>query len=290
MKAMSSEPHLMVFGLGFTAEAFVERVKSAGWSVASSWRREEIRTQLEQQLIAPIAFDAGDLPLETTHILTSIAPRSEGDPVLLAFEKAIRTLPNLQWIGYLSSTNVYGDHRGAWVDETSETKPSLERGKRRIKAEQDWTNLGADIGAPVHIFRLAGIYGPGKNAIRSVLDGKARRVIKPGQVFGRIHREDIAQALWLAGTSDVPSNIFNLADDLPSPPQDVIAEAARLLGVDAPPEVPIEKAELSPMGRSFYEENKRVSNQKAKDMLGWSPDWPDYKQALPKLLESETTA
>lgn len=281
-------PHLMVFGPGFTAEAFMQKVMAENWTVSATWRREEIRAELEHQSINPVAFDeAGSLPASITHALVSIAPRPEGDPVLQKFATALRRLPHLRWIGYLSSTNVYGNHDGAWVDETSETKPSLDRGSRRLLAEQAWTDLGSEIGAAVHVFRLAGIYGPGKNAIRSVMDGKARRVIKPGQVFGRIHREDIANALWLAARSSLGSEVFNLADDLPSPPQDVTAYAAELLGVDAPPEVPIEKANLSPMGRSFYEENKRVSNQKAKDMLGWVPTWPDYKVALPKLVQQE---
>lgn len=269
----------------------MQRVLAESWQVSATWRREEVQAELKQRGIGPLAFDGTEsLPDDITHVLVSIAPRPEGDPALARFSKALKALPNLKWIGYLSSTNVYGNHDGAWVDEGSETKPSLERGKRRLLAEQAWTALGEETAASVHIFRLAGIYGPGKNAIRSVMDGKSRRVIKPGQVFGRIHREDIASALWLAAQSSLTSEVFNLADDLPSPPQDVIAYAADLLGVEAPPEVPIEDANLSPMGRSFYEENKRVSNQKAKDLLGWEPNWPDYKTALPKLLKQEKGA
>lgn len=280
--------HLLVFGPGFTANAFIDKVKSENWTVSATWRREEIRASLLENGIEPVAFDAeAKLPKDTTHVLVSIAPRPEGDPVLSTFKNALKDLPNLRWVGYLSSTNVYGDHGGDWVDETSETKPSLDRGKRRLLAEQAWTDFGEQIGAAVHIFRLAGIYGPGKNAIRSVLDGKARRVIKPDQVFGRVHREDIASALWLASQSTLGSEVFNLSDDLPSPPQDVIAYAAELLGVDAPPEVSIEEADLSPMGRSFYEENKRVSNQKAKGLLSWTPKWPDYQTALPKIMKQE---
>lgn len=231
--------------------------------------------------------ETSNLPDTVTHLLISIAPKAEGDPVLSVFEAQLRAGSAIKWVGYLSSTNVYGDHDGAWVDETSETKPSLERGKRRLDAEQAWLELGRHIGAAVHIFRLAGIYGPGKNAVRSVLDGKARRVIKPGQVFGRIHRDDIADALWQAAHSNLTSDVFNLSDDLPAPPQDVIEEACRLLGVTPPPEVSIEEADLSPMGRSFYAENKQVKNQKAKDLLGWKPTWPDYRTALARLLEDE---
>lgn len=287
-------PHLLVFGPGYSAEPFIARAIEAGWRVSATWRRPEMKAALAKMGADPVefsvdAFLAADLG-GVSHILTSIPPRAEGDPVLSTFGSWIRGLSGLHWIGYLSSTNVYGDHKGDWVDETSEVRPSLDRGKRRLLAEQAWTELGADMQAAVHIFRLAGIYGPGKNAVRSVLDGKARRVIKPGQVFGRIHRDDIADALWRAAGSNLPSHVFNLSDDLPAPPQDVIAAAAELLGVTPPPEVMLEDADLSPMGRSFYEENKRVSNRKAKDLLGWQPAWPDYKQALPKLLMAETGA
>lgn len=285
--------HLMVFGPGFTAAPIMARAMEAGWQVSATWRRPDVRDKLRLIGVKPVEFTrpalitAGKLA-SVTHILVSIAPGPGGDPVLVLAKDWLKILPNLKWIGYLSSTNVYGDHAGAWVDETSETRPSLTRGKLRLQAEAAWTALGAQLDVPVHIFRLAGIYGPGRNAIRSVLDGKARRVIKEGQVFGRIHRDDIAEAVWLAMRSDVPSEAFNLADDLPAPPQDVIAEAASLLGVDAPPEVPFEEAELSPMGRSFYTESKRVRNDKAKQLLGWQPAYPDYKTALPKLLEMET--
>ncbi len=286
---MPEQPHLLVFGPGYSAEPFMQRALESGWKVSATWRRPEAKAELRAHGITPVEFDTGaNLPGDTTHCLVSIAPRPEGDPVLNAFGLQLRSQRALRWVGYLSSTNVYGDHEGAWVDETSLTQPSLDRGKRRLLAEDAWTELGFAVGAAVHIFRLAGIYGPGKNAIRSVLDGKARRVIKPGQVFGRIHRDDIADALWRAAQSGLPSNVFNLADDLPSPPQDVIEAASRLLGVDPPPAVSLDDADLSPMGRSFYAENKRVSNQKAKDLLGWDPAWPDYHQALAKLLKEET--
>ena len=284
----NSKPHLLVFGLGYSAEPFVEKVLAEGWQVSATWRRPEVRDNLLSQGIRPVEFvESGQLPSDVTHILVSIAPKADGEPVLGVFEVQLRQLNRLAWVGYLSSTNVYGDHDGAWVDETSETNPSLDRGKRRLAAEQAWFKFGVDKGASVHVFRLAGIYGPGKNAVRSVLDGRARRVIKPGQVFGRIHRHDIAQALWLAANSDLPNEVFNLSDDLPAPPQEVIEEACRLLGVDPPPEVLLEGADLSPMGRSFYAENKRVRNLKAKEMLGWRLAWPDYKMALPKLLDEE---
>ena len=290
----SNRPHLLVFGPGYSAAALIKVAVEKGWRVSATWRRDETIEQIEKMGAEPVAFSqdsitsSGDLE-GITHILISIAPQADGDPVLAAYKDWFASCPNLQWVGYLSSTNVYGDHDGGWVDETSETKPSLERGKRRLVAENDWLAFGSNLNIPVHIFRLGGIYGQEKNALVTLRKGKARRVIKPGQVFGRIHRDDIASAVWLAANSDLPSNVFNLTDDLPSPPQDVIGEAARLLGIDAPKEVAFEAADLSSMGRSFYQENKRVKNQKAKDFLGWQPAYADYRQALVKILEIEKT-
>lgn len=291
----TSRPHLLVFGPGYSASAFIETSVGHRWSVSATWRQRQKIGAIKALGAMPVAYSDVDIapsisPDEITHILVSVAPQPDGDPVLNSFKNWIAACSNLRWIGYLSSTNVYGDHGGDWVDETSETKPGLDRGKRRLAAEKSWTKLGADMGVPVHIFRLAGIYGQERNALKTVREGKARRVVKPGQVFGRIHREDIASALWLAANSGIDSNIFNLADDLPSPPQDVVSEAARLLGKDIPPEIAFDKAELSAMGRSFYQENKRVKNQKAKDLLGWQLAYPDYRQALAKILEIETTA
>lgn len=290
----NEQPHLLVFGPGYSATALIEHAIKNHWKVSATWRREEAIPEIEALGAHPVAFsgeavESDDALKNITHVLVSIAPQGGEDAVLNAHTSWLAACPNLRWIGYLSSTNVYGDHGGEWVDETSETKPSLERGKRRLKAENDWMALGASIGVAVHIFRLGGIYGQDRNALTNVRNGKARRVIKPGQVFGRIHRDDIAAAAWLAANSDVPSNIFNLTDNLPSPPQDVIVEAARLLAVDPPKEVAYADANLSPMGRSFYEENKRVNNQKAKDLLGWEPAYSDYRQALAKILEIEKT-
>lgn len=288
----TNQPHLLVFGPGYSASALISAAVDKKWQVSATWRREEATQAILAQGAHPIAFSTEaltrqDIQNSVTHILVSIAPQPDGDPVLNLFKDWIAACPNLQWIGYLSSTNVYGDHEGRWVDETATTDPSLERGKRRLTAEKDWLRLGADAAVPVHIFRLAGIYGQERNALTNVRSGKARRVIKPGQVFGRIHRDDIASALWLAANSGLESNIFNLADDLPSPPQDVICEAARLLETNPPPEIGFKDATLSPMGRSFYQENKQVKNQKAKDLLGWKLAYPDYLQALPKILEIE---
>jgi len=286
------QPHLLVFGPGYSASALMNIAIDNNWHVAATWRREDAAQTIVAQGAQPLAFSAEGLMRSgiqenVTHVLVSIAPQADGDPVLGSYRDWLADCPNLRWIGYLSSTNVYGDHHGNWVDETTATHPSLERGKRRLVAEKNWLQLGVDTHTPVHIFRLAGIYGQDRNALTNIRKGKARRVIKPGQVFGRIHRDDIGSALWLAANSGLENNIFNLADDLPSPPQDVICEAARLLGVCPPPEVEYKDAALSPMGRSFYQENKRVKNQKAKDMLSWKLDYPDYLRALPKILEIE---
>lgn len=224
---------------------------------------------------------------QSSHWLVSIAPGEAGDPALDILKKHAGQLLNAIWIGYLSSTNVYGNHDGGWVDEETETRPSLDRGKRRLTAEDGWHRLATDIGAALHIFRLAGIYGPGRNAVRSLLDGKAKRIIKPGQIFSRIHVADIAATVWAAMNSDLESRIFNLADDDPCAPQDVIAFAADLMGITPPPEIPFEDAEMSPMARSFYMESKRVRNDRIKSDLGIELTYPSFRKALPELVESE---
>lgn len=296
---MSADFHLLVFGPGYSARAFMALAREARWRVSATYRKDEDQETLARDGYCPIAFSdfskkpdvvntlLGNRPI--THILTSVAPSREtgDDPVLAVASPWLKEQTNLNWIGYLSSTNVYGDHGGAWVDEKTPPTPSLMRGKRRLIAENSWLSIGETLKARTHVFRLAGIYGPGKNALKTVLSGKAQRIHKEGQMFGRIHRDDIAKALWLAASGSSRSGIFNLSDDRPAPPQDVIEEAATLLGLPVPPLVPFEDANLSPMGRSFYEENKKVSNQRAKDVLGWRPDYPDYESALKKMLPRE---
>ena len=187
-------------------------------------------------------------------------------------------MPALEWIGYLSTVGVYGDHGGGWVDETAECRPVSKRSVMRVSAEQDWLELGQAIGRPVAILRLSGIYGPGRNALVNLADGTARRLVKPGQVFNRIHCDDIAGALWHLIDHNL-GGIFNVTDDLPAPPQDVVAYAASLMGVTPPPEIPFETAQLSPMARSFYGENKRVANAAIK-AAGYNFRFPDYRVAL----------
>ncbi|HRO11746.1 SDR family oxidoreductase, partial [Amaricoccus sp.] len=216
---------------------------------------------------------------EADAILVSIPPAAGRDPALARYGAALgRARP--RWVGYLSTTGVYGDRQGGWVDETGALAPVSERGRWRVAAEQAWLATGL----PVHLFRLAGIYGPGRSALDKLRAGRAQRIVKPGQVFSRIHVDDIAAALLASLARPDPGRAYNLADDEPAPPQDVIAHAARLLGLPPPPEVPFEAADLSPMARSFYAESKRVANRRIKQELGLRLAWPDYRAGLAGLL------
>ncbi len=287
---MSNNPHLLIFGPGFSARAIAKKALDAGWAVSGTYRNADKVPELEALGISPVAFDAAalkDVLANATHWLVSTAPALDGDPVLMLQESCSEQLTAPAWVGYLSSTNVYGDHGGAWVDEDTPPSPSLDRGKRRVDAENRWREKAEALGATAHIFRLAGIYGPGRNAVRSLLDGKARRVVKPGQKFSRIHVADIAQTVWAAMNSACPSSIFNLADDAPCPPQDVILEAATAMGITPPPEIPFEQAEMSPMARSFYAESKLVRNERIKHDLGIKLIYPSFSDALPDLIKSE---
>jgi nucleoside-diphosphate-sugar epimerase len=220
-----------------------------------------------------------------THLLSSVPPDDKGDPVLDMHGAAIaRIAPRLQWIGYLSTTGVYGDRQGGWVDESSALTPSGERGRRRLAAETAWLALPQ----PAHLFRLAGIYGPGRSALDSVRDGKARRVVKPGQVFSRIHRDDIVQVLLASIARPHPGTAYNVCDDDPADPAEVITHACKLLNVPPPPAVPFAEAGLSPMARSFYDDNKRVRNDRIKQALGVVLTYPDYRAGLAALLATES--
>jgi len=217
-----------------------------------------------------------------SHLLSSVAPDGEGDPVLRALGPQIAAA-NLDWVGYLSTTGVYGDHGGDWVDEDTALTPATARGRARVAAEADWQALGV----PLHIFRLAGIYGPGRGPFAKLRAGTARRIVKPGQVFSRTHVADIAQVLAASIARPDPGRIYNVCDDDPAPPQDVIAHAAQLLGLPVPPEEPFETADLSPMARSFYAESKRVRNDRIKDELGVRLLFPTYREGLAAILAEE---
>ncbi|RWK60803.1 SDR family oxidoreductase [Mesorhizobium sp.] len=279
-----SQKQIFIFGAGYSGKAFARANRDAV-TILGTTRASERFKALRQAGIQPLLFDGALTPeisdalKKTTHLVVSVAPEEAGDPVLNAARGTIAAeMPALEWIAYLSTVGVYGDHGGGWVDETAECRPLSKRSMLRVAAEQDWLKLGRDIGRPVAILRLSGIYGPGRNALVNLEDGTARRLVKPGQVFNRIHCDDIAGALWHL-LKDTSGGIFNVTDDLPAPPQDVVAYAAGLMGVTPPPEIPFETAQLSPMARSFYGENKRVANTAIK-AAGYRFRFPDYRAAF----------
>lgn len=268
-------PTLLSLGHGYSAQALARRLRPQGWRIIGTTRDPHKPMDGVERLVWP-----APLPDGVTHLLASAAPDEGGDPFLATHADAIATL-DLQWAGYLSTTGVYGDHAGAWVDEGTPPTPASRRGIWRLAAERQWQAL-----MPVHIFRLAGIYGPGRGPFEKVRDGTARRIIKPDQVFSRIHVDDIAQVLEASIRHPAPG-IYNVCDDDPAPPEDVIAEAARLLGLPIPPAIPFDQAEMSPMARSFYAESKRVRNDRIK-ALGVTLRFPDYRAGLADLLASAT--
>jgi len=224
-----------------------------------------------------------------THLLVSVPPDAAGDPVLAQHGGDIGTLAGqLSWLGYLSTTGVYGDRGGGWVDETAQLLPTGERGRRRFTAEQGWLQLWRDRGAPVHIFRLAAIYGPGRSALDALRAGTAKRIDKPGQVFSRIHVEDLANVLIASMERPRPGAVYNVCDDNPAPPAAIVTHAAELLGIEPPPPMPLEAAGLSAMARSFYDDNKRVANHLIKTELGVTLRYPDYRTGLAAILAEET--
>jgi nucleoside-diphosphate-sugar epimerase len=291
---MSDTPTLFCFGLGYTAGALARRLMAQGWSIRGTSRSAAKCDELAEQGVTAWVFDR-DQPLAdpaialdgATHILSSVPPDAAGDPVLDHHGADIAARAEaLQWAGYLSTTGVYGDRGGAPVDEASDRRPSTVRGERRVVAEDGWCGLWRDHGVPAHLFRLASIYGPGRNALATVKRGQARRIVKPGQVFSRIHIDDISAVLEASMTHANPGAAYNVCDSEAAPPQDVIAYACELLGVEPPTEIPFDEAELSDMARSFYAENKRVANERIKRELGVTLTYPDYRAGLQALLDS----
>ncbi|CUH38922.1 NAD dependent epimerase/dehydratase family protein [Jannaschia seosinensis] len=281
---------MLSFGHGYCARALTPVLLARSWEVIGTTRSEEKAKALEDEGVTPAIFgtDLSAAIARATHVLISAGPGEDGDPVLNAYGEMLeRHLGAKDWVGYLSTTGVYGDHEGRWVDEDTPLTPSTQRGRLRVKAEAAWRDLAARTSAPLHIFRLAGIYGPGRGPFAKVRAGTARRIVKPGQVFSRIHVDDIAQVL--AASIDRPDRgrIYNLCDDDPAPPQDVIAHAAKLLGLPLPPQVTFDEAEMSPMARSFYAESKRVRNDRIKQELGVRLRYPDYRTGLSDLLRRE---
>jgi len=287
MEYQLSDKHLFIFGMGFSSKAIAAAAKDDFASICGTSRSLEKAQAIRQSGYGAEIF-SGDPTEEiiaqlskATHIVMSISPGDE-DPVLAAFPDLTKRAPKLQWMGYLSTVGVYGHHDGAWVDEDSSLKPVSKRSIQRVAAEEAWQALANTAGIPLGIFRLSGIYGPGRNWFINIEKGKSRRMIKPGQVFNRIHREDIGTAVSNAIALNI-DGVFNVTDNEPAPPQDVVTYAHELMGLEPPPEIDFETADISPMARSFYGENKRVSNAKSKSMLKMNYAWPDYRTALERM-------
>ena len=284
---------LLALGLGFSAQALARRWRARGLAVAGTV--QNIAKADEAEDIARVIFgsatplDAVERTLKkATHVLVSIPPNEPGveacDVVLARLASAIANAHQIVWLGYLSTTGVYGDRAGAWVDETSERRPGNPRSARRAAAEDAWLALWRDRGVPVHVFRLSGIYGPGRSAIDQLRAGTAKRIDKPGQIFSRIHVDDIAAVLDASIARPRPGAIYNVADDAPAPAADVVAHAAKLLGVTAPPLEPYDPARLPPMAREFYAETRRIRNERIKKELSVELVYPDYKAGLEAIL------
>ncbi|MBR9650287.1 SDR family oxidoreductase [Thalassovita aquimarina] len=279
---------LISFGHGYSATALAKILIPQGWRIIGTTRSAEKCDALAAAGVEPALWPGTDMtPFldQASHILVSAAPDTAGDPVLRHYRDQIAARADrFEWVGYLSTTGVYGDHQGDWVDEDTALTPSTKRGQMRVAAEAEWQSIP---GLPLHIFRLAGIYGPGRGPFAKVRNGTARRIIKPGQVFSRIHVEDIAQVLAASITRPNPGAIYNLCDDDPAPPEDVIAHAAELLGLPVPPAEDFETAEMTPMARSFYAESKKVRNARIKSELGVRLRYPTYRDGLAALLQSD---
>lgn len=279
--------HLFCFGLGYSSGVLAPRLKRRGWTISGTARTPEGVAALERAGYQPFLFDGisrdgalAEALASATHVLLSIPPGEPGDPAFLVYEKDIAASASIRWIGYFSSISVYGDAGGDWVDETSPANPVSDRGMRRLKAETAWSEFGAASGKAVVVFRLPGIYGPGRSAIDQLKAGTARRIFKPGQVTNRVHVEDIATAVDAALDLRNGTHIFNVTDDLPAPPQDVIEYGATLLNVPCPPATDPSDRTLSPMARSFYAESKKVSNARLKEALGVQLAYPTYFEGL----------
>ncbi len=282
---------LFCFGLGYSAARVARRLAAEGWSIAGSARTQEGAEAIAAHGYDALVFD-GTRPnaqvrhelARASHVLVSVPPDAEGDPVLRHHGHDFRHAPSLGWIGYLSTIGVYGDSRGAWIDETAPVEATSERGRRRIAAEREWLAMGYGLRIATTSFRLAGIYGPGRSAIDRLRDGTAHCIVKPGQVFNRIHVDDIAAAVCAAMAARVVSEVYNVTDDEPAPPQDVVAYAAELLHMPPPPEIAFADAQLSPMAASFYADNKRVSNARLRQELGIALQFPTYREGLRAIL------
>ncbi len=271
---------LFIFGLGFAAQEIARVAALRGYKVSGTCRSAAKCEMLKEKGIEAFQFD--NLPSEiiasSTHILSSIPPQEIGD-IILPFLTYNRQLITDNWLGYLSTTGVYGDYGGEWVSEESETRPNNARLKRRVEAEKQWQEIGG------HIFRLAGIYGAGRSVLDDIAEGTARRVDKTGQVFSRIHAEDIAEVVLASMEASRPARIYNVCDDEPAPAHEVVKFGCELLGKEIPPLIPFAEADFSPMGREFYSANRRVSNQRIKNELGVTLKYPTYREGLQAIFQ-----
>lgn len=301
---MTQNNKLFCFGYGYSCDYIGYALQDAAkanpeetWEIIGTSRNEERAEILKSRGITAHIFDTKAPLIDplyfmegVTHLLISTPPDDQGDPAFMAHHQDILKLPSLKWVGYLSTTGVYGDRGGDSVDERSEVRPSSQRGSRRMRAEEQWLSLFKSHNLPVHIFRLSGIYGPGRSALDTVRAGIARRINKPGHAFGRVHVEDIANIVLTSMRNPKPGEIYNVIDDTPAPSHLVIEYACELLGRPPPPMVNFEDANLAPITRSFYSENRRVKNNKIKDDLGITIKYPSYKEGLKACLDAENYA
>lgn len=276
---------LLSLGHGYSAQALARRLLPQGWTVLATTRNPDKAHAFAEPGVEPLLMPEADLAAalaRASHMLISAGPSAAGDPMLaLLSDEIAQAASRLDWVGYLSTTGVYGDHNGGWVDEDTPLAPVSERGCWRKAAEEAWRAIP---GLPIHIFRLAGIYGPGRGPFAKLRRGTARRIIKPGQVFSRIHVEDIAQVLEASIRQPNPGRVYNVCDGVPAPPQDIIAYAAELLGMPVPPDIPFDEAEMTPMARGFYSDNKRVRNDRIIQELGVRLKYPGYREALEAMV------
>jgi nucleoside-diphosphate-sugar epimerase len=283
---------LFVFGYGFSGRALARRLGAKGWAVSASYRTAEGAADIAAGGGQPVAADdrpalAAELS-QSQALLVTAPPDTDGCPGLTAVIPAMADAGAFpDWIGYLSTTGVYGDRGGRWVTERSPLAAQSVEGARRVGAERDWLDVGRGMGLTVTVFRLPGIYGPGRSPIDRLRAGEARRIVTPGQVFSRIHVDDLAAGLEASIARPRAGGIYNLCDDEPAPNSEVIAWTADLIGVEAPPEIPLEAARLPPRALRFYAESKRVSNALAKAELGWTPQYPTYRDGLRAILADE---
>jgi len=282
---------LFIFGFGFSSKSIAEQARGNFSNICGTSRSlEKVEALRDQDFDAEVFIgNQTDAILnqlqDATHILISIAP-GDKDPVLNAFPDLSKYAPKLKWLGYLSTVGVYGNHDGAWVNEETELRPVSKRSMQRVAAEKAWQELAAKMRLPLGIFRLSGIYGPGRNAFKTIEKGNSRRLVKKDQVFNRVHCEDIGKAVTCAMRSNI-GGVFNITDNEPSPPQDVVTYAHQLMDKAPPPELDFETADITPMARSFYGENKRVSNEKSKQVLGMEYDWPNYRVSLKRMWDED---